>query len=137
MEGRSGEERCKEQTGRSQTHGTSNYKRYVSSVPGFLKLTSKERRKRKCGLVAGRYFKDGTHAKVSESAVSIKIPNSAFKKAIGQMRRLERIKPKSTDSDYRAASSIPVWVRPNYGPGNPHTATYISKAIPRASRAGK
>ena len=29
------EERCKEQTGPSQTHGTSNYKGYVTSVPGF------------------------------------------------------------------------------------------------------
>jgi hypothetical protein len=34
MEGRSGEERCEEQTGSSQTHGTSNYKGYVTSVPG-------------------------------------------------------------------------------------------------------
>jgi hypothetical protein len=32
--GRSGEKRCKEQTGPSQTHGTSNCKSYVTSDPG-------------------------------------------------------------------------------------------------------
>jgi hypothetical protein len=38
MAGRSGEERCKEQTGPSQTHGTSNYKGYVPSL-GFIVST--------------------------------------------------------------------------------------------------
>lgn len=99
---------------------------YCRKCNDLFKLTSKERRQCKCGLVTGRYT-DHTHAKVSESAVSIKIPNSAFKEAISKMRRLEKTKPNSTDSDYRASSSIPAWVRPNCGPGNPHTTTYTEK----------
>jgi hypothetical protein len=37
------------------------------------------------------------------------------------MEQLRHEEPKSLDKAYKAHSSIPAWVRPNFGPGNRHT----------------
>jgi hypothetical protein len=94
---------------------------YCKECGDLFKLTSKGLRMCKCRNVSGRYRKDGKHAEVSESAVSIKIPNGYIKRAVRRMERLRREEPKSTDKDYKAHSSILAWVRPNFGPGNRRT----------------
>jgi hypothetical protein len=93
---------------------------YCEKCHDLFKLTRKEFRECKCGRVKGKY-RTKKYAEVSNSAVSIKIPNGSIKKAIGRMKRLKQEKPKSKDKDYRGYSAIPAWVRPNNGPGNPHT----------------
>lgn len=95
---------------------------YCEKCGDLFKLTRKELRECKCNRdkVKGKY-RTKKHAEVSDNAVSIKIPNGSIKKAIRRMQRLKRDKPKSKDKDYKAHSPIPAWVRPNFGPGNPHT----------------
>jgi hypothetical protein len=94
---------------------------YCKECGDLFKLTREGLRTCKCGNVSGRYREDGKHAEVSESAVSIKIPNGHIKRAVHRMERLRHEEPKSQDKDYKAHSSIPAWVRPNFGPGNRHT----------------
>jgi hypothetical protein len=96
---------------------------YCQKCHDLFKLTRNELRECRCksGKVKGKYRADGKHAEVSDNAVSIKIPNASIKNAIRKMKRLLRDKPKSKDRDYKEHAAIPAWIRPNNGPGNPHT----------------
>lgn len=96
---------------------------YCAKCGDLFKLTRYEFRECRCRRekVKGKYRHNGKHAEVSENAVSIKIHNDSLKDAIRRMKRLKRKRPKSTDGDYQTFSSIAAWVRPNFGPGNPHT----------------
>jgi hypothetical protein len=95
---------------------------YCDKCKDLFKLTSRELRVCKCKRVKRRYCEDHKHAEVSENAVSLKIPNNSIKEAITRMKRLNKSKPKSTDADYQQCSAVHAWVRPNSGPGNPHTS---------------
>ena len=77
-----------------------------------------------CGSVKGRYI-DNTFAEVTPSAVSIGIGNGALEQAIYDMQALQRA---TNDMADRRTYHEPgnglikyAWVRPNAGPGNPHT----------------
>jgi hypothetical protein len=96
---------------------------YCAKCGDLFKLTRHELRECRCRskTVKGKYRQDGKHADVSENGVSIKIHNDSLKDAVRKMKRLKRNRPKSTDRDYQIFSPIVAWVRPNFGPGNPHT----------------
>lgn len=89
-----------------------------------FKLTRGEMRKCKCGKVKGRYL-DNVTAEVSPNAVSIAIGNGSLEQAIedayrnlrhsnGEAERKSYYEPGKGKIEY-------AWVRPNSGPGNPHT----------------
>jgi len=107
---------------------------YCMTCETLFRLTRKEMRMCKCGKVRGRYLKDGRHAEVSQNAdtISIAIENRSFKTAIKRMRRREKHRPESTREDYKIRSSIVAWVRPNSGPGNPHSSKLKSNLKPKA-----
>jgi hypothetical protein len=96
---------------------------YCTKCKSLVWLTRREVRRCKCRKVQGQYLKDGRHAEISQNpqTISIAIDNSSWKTALKKMRWLERHKPKSTREDYKSFSSIAAWVRPNSGPGNPHS----------------
>jgi hypothetical protein len=87
-----------------------------------FKLIRKKSRTCRCGAVTGRYL-DHSNAEVSRNAVSIVIGNGSLRKAIAKMEKLRsNSRNAATRDDYKKRASIDrVWVRPNNGPGNPHT----------------
>jgi hypothetical protein len=106
---------------------------YCEKCGDLFKLMRKELRHCKCGRVKGKY-RTRKYALVSDHAVSIKIPNGSIKEAIRKMQRLKKHKPKSKDTDYKEYSAIPAWVRPNNGPGNPHTEPLKEQTDTRKAR---
>lgn len=87
-----------------------------------FKLIRNKRRKCRCGAVTGRYI-DHSNAEVSSNAVSLVIGNGSLRKAIAKMEKLRGdSRNAATRDDYKNKANIRrVWVRPNHGPGNPHT----------------
>jgi|GEM_PF-4492996 len=82
-----------------------------------------EVRKCKCGKVSGRYLRDETNAEVNGKGISLAIGNGSLYDAIGKMKVVA-----SPDRDFFLENTTVVcWVRPNEGPGNPHTR--VSKNI--------
>lgn len=100
-----------------------------------FKLTRKESRECTCGAVRGRYL-DRSNAVVSPNAVSIAIGNGSLKKAIAQMEKLRgNSKNTATRDDYKKLAKISrAWVRPNDGPGNPHTELKKLGGSPKKSK---
>jgi hypothetical protein len=78
----------------------------------------------KCGKVKGRY-KDNVNAEVSKDAISLAIGNGALLQAIVQSQTHQfATDDEAPRQDYykRGQGKIDyAWVRPNTGPGNPHT----------------
>lgn len=70
-----------------------------------------------CGAIKGRYI-NNSEAEVSKDAVSIAIGNGSFQTA---MWRMLTEKGTYTREQWQAKGGIIAWVRPNDGPGNPHT----------------
>ena len=70
-------------------------------------------------------------AEASPNAVSLVIGNGSFRKAIAKMEKLHRdSRNAATRDDYKKKAKIcRVWVRPNSGPGNPHTKLMNHKRI--------
>ena len=92
---------------------------YCAKCKDVFKLDLKMRHC-KCGRVKGRYL-GHRNAEVSASAISIAIGNGSFKKAMKRMKSQEKNNPKSDRAKYKEISNMLAWVRPNFGPGNPHT----------------
>jgi len=96
---------------------------YCTKCGDLFKLTRHETRRCRCShsRVKGRYRKGGRHADISRNAISIAIDNKSLKAAIERMQWWEKHRPKSVRADYKTFSGIDAWVRPNSGPGNPHS----------------
>jgi hypothetical protein len=98
---------------------------YCTKCKSLIRLRTRE--ERKCGCsharVVGRYRRDRKHADISDNVntISIAIDNRSFSAAIKRMRWWKKHRPKSDREDYKSVSSIVAWVRPNTGPGNPHS----------------
>lgn len=73
-----------------------------------------------CGAIKGRYI-NNSEAEVSKDAVSIAIGNGSFQNAMWRLARDTANKLTHTREQWQLAGSIIAWVRPNDGPGNPHT----------------
>jgi len=76
----------------------------------------------KCGKVRGRYVTE-VQAEVTPNAISIAIGNGSLMNAIhGSQRREQESGNQADRANYQRAGKIEyAWVRPNSGPGNPHT----------------
>ena len=70
-----------------------------------------------CGLVAGRYNEDGHTAVSNGKGISLALDNNYIIDAIFEMQDIKD----AGYSDYYERARIPFWVRPNEGPGNPHS----------------
>jgi hypothetical protein len=110
---------------------------YCTSCESLFKLTRSEMRSCKCkhNRVRGQYT-DREQAKISQNpkTISIAIDNDSLKAAIGRMRWWLKHRPESTREDYTSFSSLVAWVRPNSGPGNPHSDALGSKLKTNASK---
>jgi hypothetical protein len=102
---------------------------YCTECKSLVRLTSKGPRECECGKVFGKYRKDGKRAVASDNeyTLSVAIDNKSFKAAIRRMRWWKKRRPKSSREDYKSVARVIAWVRPNSGPGNPHTATLKRK----------
>lgn len=78
----------------------------------------------KCGAVKGRYL-NMAEAELSENAISIAIGNGSLERAIVEMEGyFNKTLGQAGRSDYYKEGNGKIeyaWVRPNSGPGNPHT----------------
>ena len=94
---------------------------YCKECKDMVKLSRCGWRHCKCGRVFGRYLKDGHKARVSRTAISIRIGNPALKEAIGKMEQISERTSKAPGKKYRKDAAIAdAYVRPNEGPGNPN-----------------
>jgi hypothetical protein len=83
-------------------------------------LSSREDRSCWCGMVTGRYI-NRTEAVTNGKGISIAIGNGSL---LNAHYNLTRSGFKDQDRDfYRFRNPVVCWVRPNEGPGNPHTST--------------
>lgn len=84
-----------------------------------------EERRCVCGKTRGAYDQNGATAWVSGPAISIGIGNGSFHRAVQEMKMLQEVTGDKADrSAYIETGRIShAWVRPNSGPGNPHTRT--------------
>lgn len=75
-----------------------------------------------CGRVYGRYI-DNEKAEVSSTAISLALGNGSLLDAIGRMRLFQELFKDTADREFyiELAKIDYAWVRPNTGPGNPHT----------------
>lgn len=77
-----------------------------------------------CGRVSGRYIND-KEAEVSAATISIGIDGHSLAQAIADMKRhRDQTGNTASEQDYYKPGNGAinyVWVRPNTGPGNPHT----------------
>jgi len=99
---------------------------YCIKCSDLFKLVRAEMRSCTCGKTRGRYL-NKSDAEISGDAVSIAIGNGSLRDAIGRMRWWEAHRPESSRGDYKVFSSVTAWVRPNSGPGNPHTRRLAKK----------
>lgn len=76
-----------------------------------------------CGATRGAYEANGVTAWISGPAVSLAIGNGSFHRAVQEMLALrDSTKDTAPREDYiKVAQITHAWVRPNSGPGNPHT----------------
>lgn len=85
---------------------------------------SDEMRHCKCGKIKGRYL-DNRMAEVSKDAISIALGNGSVELAYGQMlgHQIETKDTASRSSYHEKDKGLIeyAWIRPNTGPGNPHT----------------
>ncbi len=84
----------------------------------------KEKRICSCGAIAGMYV-DDVNAIVTENAISLALGNGSLDKAISDMGQLQfETNNTAKREDYYSEGKGKIshaWVRPNDGPGNPHT----------------
>ena len=87
-----------------------------------FKLKIGEIRMCECGSVKGKYTDDGRFARVNDKGISIAIGNGSLLEAIEGMQSLKDETNDTADRrSYQLAGNIKyAWVRPNFGPGNPH-----------------
>lgn len=78
----------------------------------------------KCGKVKGRYI-NNSEAEVTDNAISLAIGNGSLEMAIYNMQvHKEMTDNKASRGEYYETGKGKIefaWVRPNSGPGNPHT----------------
>lgn len=82
-----------------------------------------EERRCKCGATRGAYDDNGCTAWLKGPGISIAIGNGAFRRAVQEMVRLKEVTKDTAGREaYIQTGQIShAWVRPNSGPGNPHT----------------
>lgn len=75
-----------------------------------------------CGACRGRYINE-YEAEVTEGCISLTIGNGSLINAINDMRSIKHSTSDKADRrDYIEGARIShAWIRPNTGPGNPHT----------------
>lgn len=73
-----------------------------------------------CGKVKGKYMPDGIHAEVTSNAISVAIGNGALTKAIVDAT-LNKDGDRASYHELSKGLISFAWVRPNEGPGNPHS----------------
>lgn len=95
---------------------------YCPECGDVFQLRLKSLKKCECGKVKGRYITKSL-AEVSENAISLAIGNGALNNAIVKMMALKDSSGNTADRQQyiKDANLIFAWVRPNEGPGNPHT----------------
>lgn len=97
---------------------------FCQNCEDVFKLDMKKMRYCKCGKVYGRYI-NSAEAEVSESAISLAIGNGSLLESIEDMRRHQQANyDKARREDYYELGQgniLFAWVRPNTGPGNPHS----------------
>lgn len=71
-----------------------------------------------CGACSGKYV-DNTHAEVKGPCVSLAIGNGSLDEAVWLMKSVEQDNTRRWYIDNTKIEYC--WVRPNEGPGNPHT----------------
>lgn len=83
---------------------------------------SQEMRTCRCKYIKGRYI-DNVYAEVSDNAISIALGNGSIEQAWFKMLAVQSTsKNKADRREYIEKAKIDyAWVRPNSGPGNPHT----------------
>lgn len=107
---------------------------YCTNCHDLFKLVRKKIRRCKCGRVRGRYL-NKKDAEISPNAISVAIGNGSLLDAIGRMKWWHERRRKSVRGDYKVFSGVVAWVRPNFGPGNPHSHELVETrriAIKRA-----
>lgn len=98
-----------------------------------FKLTRKNMRQCECGKVKGRYDDNGATAETTDNeyTVNLALGNGSVQRAIVQMRMHQLAsKNKAVRSEYYEPGQGKIeyaWIRPNTGPGNPHTRTLEAK----------
>jgi hypothetical protein len=109
---------------------------YCKACKSLFKLTRKKMRSCECRKVRGRYRKDGKSAEVSQNAdtISVVIANRSLRDAVKRMQWWKEHRPESAREDYKSISGLVAWVRPNSGPGNPHSHKLKSEL---KNKAGK
>lgn len=88
---------------------------YCPVCEDLFKLTFRPR-SCQCGIVTGHY-ENTSQAVTNGAGVSVAIGNGSLHLAIGRMLAAEGGDRKS----FQETGSLIAWVRPNEGPGNPHT----------------
>lgn len=84
---------------------------------------SYERRSCHCGLTWGQYDSNGATAVIGGPAVSVALGNGSVRVAEQEMVALRESTSNTADrAAYLLNARIEyAWIRPNSGPGNPHT----------------
>ena len=82
---------------------------------------NREMRSCSCGKIKGRYLND-LEAEVSKEAISVAIGNGSFFNTIKEME-IQHVLVTTADREfYMENCKIEfAWLRPNEGPGNPHS----------------
>lgn len=99
-----------------------------------FKLTTGELRQCKCGKVKGKYDDNGATAVTTDNefTINLALGNGSVQQAIWEMREHRAAtKNKAPRSDYYQPGQGKIdyaWVRPNNGPGNPHTRLLDEKS---------
>jgi len=93
----------------------------------IFKLDIDKERSCKCGYVTGKYIND-YEAITNGKGISIAIGNGSLINAIRDYKKIEKLIPKFCEVNITGrkifidkARISHAWVRPNEGPGNPHT----------------
>jgi hypothetical protein len=108
---------------------------YCEKCESLVKLTRKKIRSCECGKIVGRYLgKSQAEIFLGAPAISIVISTPSFKAARKRLKWTQKHRRKSSREDYKSIGSVVAWIRPNSGPGNPHTRERTSK-LSRSKRS--
>ncbi len=90
---------------------------FCTKCHDVFKLPMKEFKTCECGACKGRYT-DNIKSEVSGPCLSLAIGNGSL---VNAMRRLVILGNKEDRHKYIEECRLVAWVRPNEGPGNPHS----------------
>ena len=72
-----------------------------------------------CGKVSGKYLYDGHNSVNNGQGISMALNNNMVYSAIATMKKMQE--SHESYDDYYTDATIPFWVRPNEGRGNPRS----------------